>query len=114
MRRYLGDYVAHDHGHAQILVGQQGRLELEVDGRCAVVEVGCGLVIPPGASHAFMAPRPARVLVVDAPDDGAWCRPRRFVVPQGASRWAGLPETQQLQQVLDAALHAPRAHAGEA
>ena len=110
LRRYEGDYLPHSHGHAQILVGQQGRLELEVDGRAAVVEAGCGLVIPPGAAHAFLALRPARVLVVDAPDDGAWQRARRFVLPRGAGGWSGLPEAEQVRHVLGAAQQAPRIH----
>jgi len=110
LRRYAGDYGAHSHGHAQILVGQRGRLELEVDGRAAFVDAGCGLVIPPGASHVFMARSPAQVLVVDAPDDGAWRRARRFVLPQAAATWTALPEVDQVRQVLDVARLGPRAN----
>ncbi len=109
LRAYAGDYDVHSHAHAQILVGQQGRLELEVEGHAVFVEVGCGLVIPPGAAHAFMAARPARMLVVDAPDDGHW-RGRRFVLPRAAAGWAALPAGDQLQCVLGAARQAPRAN----
>lgn len=108
LRRYVGDYAAHQHGHAQILVGQQGRLELEVEGRAAYVDTACGLVIPPGAAHASMATHPAQVLVVDAPADAAWHQPRRFVLPQGAALWHVLGDGQRVQNVLQAALQAPR------
>ena len=108
VRRYAGDYAAHQHDHAQILVGQQGRLELEVEGRAAYVDAACGLVIPPGAAHVSMATYPARVLVVDAPAEAVWRRQRRFVLPQGAALWHALGDGLRVLNVLQAAQLAPR------
>ena len=88
MRHYSGEHAAHAHdGHAQILYALQGRMELEVDGHAAFVDTASGMVIPPGARHAYLAPPGARLLVVDVPlgwGAGAAERQRRFQVPQAA------------------------------
>jgi AraC-like DNA-binding protein len=83
LRRYLGEHPAHAHEHVQLLFGLQGRLELEVAGRAAAVEPGAGLVVPPGALHAYDAAREARVWVIDAPADPALGRLRSFALPPG-------------------------------
>jgi AraC-like DNA-binding protein len=81
IRHYAGEYAAHVHGHAQVLVGLRGRLELEVDGRPAYVDASSALVVPPGASHGYLAGRPAAVLVIDAPLTAGLDRFRRFLPP---------------------------------
>lgn len=80
VRRYQGEYESHAHDHAQILMGLAGRLELEVDGRAAFVDASCGLVIPAGARHGFMARQAARVSVVDALDRDGLRHFRRFAL----------------------------------
>lgn len=101
VRRYAGEYAAHAHSHAQILLGLTGRLELEIGGRCAYVDPSCGVVIPPGVDHAFMAPSQARVLVVDAPQRAALQRFRRFSLTPGMTALAEKPDA--AEQIVDAA-----------
>jgi AraC-like DNA-binding protein len=102
VRRYQGEYGSHTHGHAQILMGLAGRLELELDGRAAFVDASCGLVIPAGVRHAFVARQAARVSVVDTPDSGAWRRFRRFAI---TSPIASLDDA---DAVLQAVVQAPQ------
>lgn len=83
LRRYLGTHAPHSHAHAQLLFGLHGRLELELDGRAAHVDVGTGLIVPPGVEHAYEAARGARVWVLDAPAGPALDRVRRFALPAG-------------------------------
>ena len=61
LRHYRGDHGAHAHGHAQLLFGLAGQLEVEVEGRLARVDAQTGLVVPAGARHASLARRGARV-----------------------------------------------------
>jgi hypothetical protein len=49
-RRYSGSFDAHAHVHAQVLVGLQGHLELEVESRAAFVDAACGLIVPAWSS----------------------------------------------------------------
>lgn len=88
VRRYSGEHAAHHHdGHAQILYALEGRMELEVDGHAAFVDTASGMVVPPGARHAYLAAPHARMLVVDVPlgwGAGAAERMRRFQVPLAA------------------------------
>jgi AraC-like DNA-binding protein len=80
-RRYAGEYGAHVHHHAQVLVGLRGRLELEFDGRGAYVDAACALIMPAGVSHGYLATRAADVLVIDASTCDGLERFRRFVPP---------------------------------
>lgn len=84
LRRYTGEYEAHVHHHSQVLVGLKGRLELEVAGRHAWVDASSALIVPAGASHAYLAVKPAAVLVIDAPPMDGLQRFRRFMPP---SHW---------------------------
>ena len=81
LRRYAGEYAAHAHHHAQVLVGWKGRLELELDGRGAYVDASSALIVPAGMSHGYLADKPAAVLVIDAPPGDGLERFRRFVPP---------------------------------
>lgn len=89
LRRYAGEYPAHAHEHAQVLVGLQGCLELELDGHAAFVDAASALIVPAGVAHTFLAEAPARMLVLDAPAEAAALqRVRRFAPPPG---WKAQP-----------------------
>lgn len=81
LRRYAGAYAAHGHAHAQLLLGLSGLLELELDGRAACVDAASAILIPAGVQHAYVAARPARMLVIDAPADSVPAELRRIVRP---------------------------------
>ncbi len=81
LRHYSGEYEAHAHEHAQVLVGLRGSLMLEAGGRSALVDAGTALVVPAGISHGYFAERPASVLVIDAPMRRGLEHLRRFVPP---------------------------------
>jgi AraC-like DNA-binding protein len=81
LRQYRGEYAAHGHAHAQLLLGLHGLLELELEGRSACVDATSAVLIPAGLQHAYLAQRPARVLVLDVPADAAPGEMRRLVRP---------------------------------
>ncbi len=81
LRRYVGEYGAHVHAHAQVLVGLNGRLQLELDGRGAYVDACSALVVPAGVAHGYLADSPCHVLVIDSPVCEGLDRVRRFVPP---------------------------------
>ena len=91
IRRYEGEYGTHEHEHAQVLVGLDGNLELEVAGRSAFVDASCGLVVPAGVAHTYIATAPASVLVLDCEPQAAVEKMRRFAVPPG---WRGAAAAQ--------------------
>lgn len=88
LRTYLGGHVPHAHSHAQVLLGVEGGLALEVNGRSAWVDATAGLVIPAGATHGFESRAGARVWVVDAPACLGLDRLRAFALPPG---WTANP-----------------------
>jgi len=80
IRHYSGEYLGHDHDHAQIMYALDGRMELEIGGRAAFTDSSCGMVIPAGMAHTFMSPRGVRMVVIDTPDGTGVDRLRRFAV----------------------------------
>lgn len=83
VRRYAGEYPTHRHEHAQVLLGLQGSLQLDVDGHAAHVDASCGLVVPAGAGHAYLTDGTAHVVVLDCEPGPATGRFRRFRLPAG-------------------------------
>ncbi|MDE2414302.1 MAG: helix-turn-helix domain-containing protein [Comamonadaceae bacterium] len=105
VRRYSGEHGAHEHGFAQILYALDGCMELDIAGRAAFVDTACGIVIPAGAGHGYLADRAARILVIDAPDQPGLSRMRRFAVPEA---WrAGAPAPQAVAARVAQVLQAP-------
>jgi len=97
VRRYAGEYPAHRHDHAQVLLGLQGSLQLDVDGHAAYVDASCGLVVPAGSSHAYLADGTARVLVVDCEPGPGTERFRRFALAAG---WQHAPGARDAASLL--------------
>lgn len=91
IRSYRGEYAKHTHAHAQLLVGLDGILDIEVEGRGVFVDSSCGLVIPAQSAHAYRAARPASVLVFDCEPQAGTDRLRWFAVPQTWRRAALQP-----------------------
>lgn len=66
VRAYGASHGSHDHDHFQVLVGLDGVLELEVNGRGRRIAAGDGCVVPPGERHDFESRTGARCLVLDS------------------------------------------------
>jgi AraC-like DNA-binding protein len=80
VRTYRGVYESHSHSHAQVLMGLQGGLQLEIDGHSAFVDPSCGVVIPAGSHHGYLAESRAQVLVIDCDAAPGVDRLRRFAL----------------------------------
>lgn len=69
LRRYGPSPGSHAHDHFQVLVGVEGVLELEVDGRGRRVGPGEGFLVAPGHRHDFESTGGSRCLVLDTRAD---------------------------------------------
>ncbi len=65
LRQYGPSPGSHAHDHFQVLLGLEGTLELEVQGRGQRIAAGGGCVIAPGERHDFEADGNAHCLVLD-------------------------------------------------
>lgn len=97
VRAYRGGYTPHEHEHAQVLLGLDGSLELDIDGHAAFVDASCGLVIPAGRRHDYHTDAPARVVVVDCESAKGTDRLRRFALP---ASWNERAESMSADDVL--------------
>lgn len=105
VRQYSGEHTAHAHDHAQILYALEGRMELEVAGRAAFVDAACGLVVPAGVAHGFLASPGAKLFVIDVPQVQGVDKARRFSVPaalRGVVPSSGADAGAHLAALLDA------------
>lgn len=103
VRRYTGEYVNHAHDHVQIMFALQGRMELEVGGRCGFADTSCGMIIPAGVTHGFLAAADVRMFVIDLAGHHDIGRGRSFAVTSSCRHSVELTDaTLQLAQVLQA------------
>ena len=112
LRHYSGEHAQHVHdGHAQLLYALSGRMELEVDGHSSFVDTACGLLIPAGCMHGYLAPPGAQMLVLDVAADSHMQlhKVRRFAVPPAARCLPTQMEpTARLQLLLQSPALLPR------
>ena len=103
IRRYSGEYLHHEHDHGQIMFALQGRMELEIGGRSAFADTSCGMLIPAGVTHGFLAARDVRMFVIDLPAQQLVGAARSFVVtPDCRNSVAWTDARLQLAQMLQA------------
>lgn len=65
LRSYGASRGSHAHDHFQVLIGLDGMLELEIEGRGQRIAAGGGYVVAPGDRHDFEATGGSRCLVLD-------------------------------------------------
>lgn len=74
LRDYNASHGSHAHDHFQVLIGLEGVLDIEVEGRGAGIGMGDAQVVAPGERHDFQARGPhSRCLVLDTAHAG-WAR----------------------------------------
>lgn len=107
LRTYCASHGSHAHDHFQALVGVEGVLELEVEGRGLHIAEGDAFLVAAGERHDFEARGVSRCLVLDT-QLPLWWRCRVQPVRPQTLR----PLAQYLAQALSqsqplAALHGP-------
>lgn len=103
VRRYNGEYQSHAHDHVQIMFGLQGRMELELAGHSVFADASCGLLIPAGVSHGFLAGPDTRMFVIELPAQEDLGRARSFAVTAACRESVAWGDASlQLAQVLQA------------
>ena len=106
MRHYLGDHGGHVHGHAQLLFGLDGTLEVDVEGHLMRVDASAGLIVPAGRRHCSAASRRASVWVIDTPAGKAYERVSAFSLQGHPPPWLSI--TRSLAHARTAARVLPR------
>ena len=107
LRAYGASHGSHSHDHFQALIGLDGVLELEVEGRGQRIAAGDARLVPPGERHDFESAGGSRCLVLDTRLD-LWslcsAQPARLQQIQPLARY--LAQALLQHQPL-AALHGP-------
>jgi AraC-like DNA-binding protein len=103
LRHYREDHGVHTHGHAQLLFGVGGCLDVEVGGHLMRVDASTGLIVPAGALHGSAARHGADVWVVDVPPAREFDRIRPLALA------VGRPQGLSVEHWLDFARSARRA-----
>lgn len=106
IRAYSGEQTVHSHDYAQVLFAWRGRMDIEVGASADFADNSCGLVIPAGVTHAYVASPDLRMVVMDVPPDRGLDRARRFAVTVGVRALVGHAPADRL---LEAILGTPRA-----
>jgi AraC-like DNA-binding protein len=107
LRAYGASHGSHSHAHHQLLVGIEGVLELEIQGRGRRVAPGDAVLVASGERHDFEARHGSRCLVLDSGDTlwaGCDATPQRPRQVQALAVY--LAQALQAQQPL-ATLHGP-------
>ena len=73
LRRYGASRGSHAHAHFQVLLGLDGVLELEIEGRGRRIAPGDGWVVAPGDWHDFESKSGSQCLVLDT-TQALWAR----------------------------------------
>lgn len=107
LRAYGASPGSHAHDHFQALIGLEGVLDLEVEGRGQRIAAGDAFLVPPGDRHDFESAAGSRCLVLDTRLD-LWS----LCAPSPARAGQILPLASYLAQALQhgqplAALHGP-------
>lgn len=67
IRTYQGECAHHQHAFTQLVLPVGGRMEIEVEGRGACLDLSLAALVAPGASHTQTAHAASRFLVLDCP-----------------------------------------------
>ena len=105
IRAYSGEQTVHSHDHAQVLFAWRGRMDIEVGTSADFSDNSCGLIIPAGVTHAYVASPDLRMVVIDVPAQRGLDRARRFAVTPGVRRLAA---AERADELLAAILGTPR------
>jgi AraC-like DNA-binding protein len=107
LRSYGASHGSHAHDHFQALVGLEGVLDLEVEGRGRRIAAGDAFLVAPREKHDFESPTGSQCLVLDTSLD-LWslCGAAPAKPQQLAPLAAYLAQALLLHQPL-AALHGP-------
>ena len=81
IRSYSGKYPAHRHNYVQILIGLEGCLHLNVEGKNIHVDGTTGLVIPSGLLHTYSTYDDAHLLIVETDTYDGLNQLKAFGVP---------------------------------
>ena len=101
IRAYSGEQTVHSHDYAQVLFAWRGRMDIEVGASADFADNSCGLVIPAGVTHAYLASPDLRMVVMDVPPDRGLDRARRFAVTAGVRALVGhAPADRLLEAIL--------------
>jgi AraC-like DNA-binding protein len=107
LRVYGASPGSHSHGHFQALVGLEGVLELEIEGRGQRLGPGDAMLVAPGERHDFASATGSHCLVLDtAQDPWARCAAAPAYPQQVKALAAYLAQSLRSRQPL-AALHGP-------